>query len=221
MMNITNKANNTVLSSTLLAPAAPVSQLTFAQKKQLCIGWLSTEFQAYQRAGGQESLQAWVQSQILQALQAEKIPYTLKGSVQTQAATGSPSAASVKPSSPSSPPPPNEPGLVSEGLGPIEWAIWAWDIGSKGVEGVGKVVGEIVVDDVVDGIADWVSGWPNDPTPTTPTSGPGDGDGSMGTSPSNGSGLSDGSEGGDGGDGGGGGSPGGPSHDGDPTHQAV
>ena len=78
MMNITNKANNTVLSSTLLAPAAPVSQLTFAQKKQLCIGWLSTEFQAYQRAGGQESLQAWVQSQILQALRLDRLhdPHT-------------------------------------------------------------------------------------------------------------------------------------------------
>lgn len=216
MMNKTNEANNTVLSSTLLAPAAPVSQLTFDQKKQLCIGWLSNEFQAYHRAGGQESLQAWVQSQVLQALQAEKLPYTLKGPVQTKVATGNPSAASVKTSSPSAPPPPDEPGLVSEGLGPIEWLMWALEIGSGGVEGAGKVVGEIVVENVVDGIADLLSG----PTPTTLPSGPGDGDGSEGTSPGNGSGLSDGSEGGDGGDGGGGGSPGGPSHDGDPTQKA-
>jgi hypothetical protein len=152
-----------------------VPPLSFQQKLQLCLGYLRDQFAAYQRGGGKETFRAWLQSEIVQALTAEGRPYTL--------APSSPQGRTMRrdaaPSQPQGPPPPSEPGLVNEGLGPIGWALWGYGWAK---EGLGQVVGEISVEGVIDWVEDTFSSSGGDPNQ-------GAGDGAQGDSPGDGSGL--------------------------------
>ena len=126
----------------LRLPNHPILQLTFDQKLQLCIGWLRDEFEAYQRGGGKDSLQAWVQAEIQQAQQAEGRPSTTAGPVASAA-----TLRTVERKTPAAPPdpPPSEPGLESEGLGPIQWLIYGWEV--KAGEGT-VALGEWVIEEL-------------------------------------------------------------------------
>lgn len=51
--------------------------------------------------------------------------------------------------------PPNEKGLISEGLGPIGWLLWGWALWSEGiVVGAKHVIGEAIVDKGLDFIVE-------------------------------------------------------------------
>jgi hypothetical protein len=84
-----NLQSNLSDSPTLRLPDPPTAQLSFAQKQQLCLEWLRNEFQVYQRQGGQDTLKVWLQAQILQAVQAEKLPYTVGTGLPKQTQPGS------------------------------------------------------------------------------------------------------------------------------------
>jgi hypothetical protein len=170
------------------------SALSFSQKKQLAAGWLRDQFRAYQEAGGKEPLRTWLQSKVVEALQAQ--PQLNPGN--RPVSLNSPVATGTADKTTPSPYPPPEPGLKSEGLGPLEWLFWAGEIGEKGVEGGIDVLGEFSVGGIIDYIEDAVS------AASDPTGGSGSGDGSYGDYPG-GSGLDTG--GSSGGDGSGGGDP--------------
>jgi hypothetical protein len=173
---------------TLPGNPVQVPQLSFDQKKQLCLGWLRDEFLAYQHGGGTDSLQAWVQSEVEQA-------QMIQGhTAERKAPAGSSDPPPPPPNEPGDARPqvphvPNEPGLVSEGLGPITWLVWgAKDALGFAAEKAWEELGDgLLADWIIEGVEETIDGM-------TAPAGPGDGttgagDGSYGTSPGQGSGL--------------------------------
>jgi hypothetical protein len=203
--------SHVTLNSGVLAPPQP--QLSFDDKMQLCLGWLSDQFNAYQQQGGKDSLDAWLAWDITQAIAIRQTPKGSAGSATHITPGGSgeaieQSAPGITPLAPapgsghvmedqrpgSTPPPapapqnppplPDEPPLVSEGVGPISWVLYGWEL--KSAETLGEA-GEATVEFVAEQVGEWIIDQIDEPSDHVPSGG--DGDGSYGTSPGDGSGL--------------------------------
>jgi hypothetical protein len=107
-----------------------------AAKRQEAAIELSSEYQTYQKAGGTMVFRAWVDEAVTDFLAQHPKQ------------------------------PPDEPGLESEGLGPIAWFLWGWDMWMEGtLRGGLQALGEKATDIVIEIYTGIQGEVPSDPPP--------------------------------------------------------